>query len=162
MDELSSTNSYLIFKIEDEYYALHVNKVLSILEYEKTTKIPNAPKYIKGIINLRGTVLPIIDTRLKLNMPETQITKNTCIIILEIKPENETVKIGILVDAVIEVSEHDDNQMLAPPQIGSKYKAELVEKIIYKDETLIMLLDINKLFSFNDIQKIAQVGNVDL
>lgn len=104
-EELSSLSSYLSFKLGDEVFAANVSKVLDILEMTNITKVPKAPPYLKGVINLRGTVLPLIDTRIKFGLSPTEFTPNTCILVLDIKIENEGLQIGSLVDSVQEVME---------------------------------------------------------
>src|SRR4030043_1459934 len=85
--------SYLTFKLQDECFAVNVSNVLNILELTRITKVPQAPAYMKGVINLRGNVLPLIDTRIKFGMTETQYTYNTCILVLELHLEKENIKI---------------------------------------------------------------------
>ena len=107
MDELEklTLNSYLSFKLGDEIFASNVSKVLNILEMMKITKVPKAPTYMKGVINLRGTVLPVVDTRLKFGMLPIELTTNTCILVLDVKVDEESVHIGAIVDSVQEVLE---------------------------------------------------------
>ena len=96
-------NSYLTFKLGDEFFAANVSKVLNILEMTKVTKVPKAPNYMKGVINLRGSVLPLVDTRIKFDMTETEYTTNTSILVLDINMNGEPVHLGALVDSVQEV-----------------------------------------------------------
>jgi len=153
--------SYLSFKLGDEIFAANVSKVLNILEMVKITKVPKCPEFMKGVINLRGAILPVIDTRIKLGMSETVNTANTCILVLEIESNGDTIQIGGLVDAVQEVLEIEHSQVLPPPNIGSKYHSEFIYGM-YKmsDEQFIMLLEIDKLFTSEDISelKISTVG----
>ena len=102
-DVKTISDSYLSFKLGDEVFAAHVSKVLNILEMTKITKVPRAPEYMKGIINLRGIVLPVIDMRLKFGMTEAVFTSNTCIIVLELDFEGKVIHVGAMVDAVQEV-----------------------------------------------------------
>ena len=96
-------NSYLSFKLGDEEFASSADYVLNILEMTKITEVPKAPVYMKGVINLRGTVLPVIDTRLKFGMTETVFTDKTCIIVMDITIDDQKVLIGSLVDSVVSV-----------------------------------------------------------
>ena len=104
-----------------------MGKVLNILEMTKITRVPKAPVYMKGVINLRGSVFPLIDTRIKFEMEETVYTTNTCILVLDINMNGESVHVGALVDSVQEVFEFDDRQIQPPPSIGTKYKSEFIE-----------------------------------
>ena len=150
-DNLSRINSYLSFKLGDEEFAAHVGKVLNILEMTKITEVPKAPVYMKGVINLRGTVLPVIDTRIKFGMTPTEYTTNTCIIVLAIDVDGENIQVGALVDAVQAVLEIEKGQIMPPPSIGSKYKSEFIEGVANIDEKFIMILDMDAVFSTEDV-----------
>jgi purine-binding chemotaxis protein CheW len=150
-DSSTDIKSYLTFRLGEEVYACHVNKLLSILEMPDITEIPGAPKYMKGIIDLRGKVLPLIDTKVKLNMPAVEFTKDTCIVVMDINFENDNLLIGVLVDAVLEVMEFDEDKILPPPNLGKKYQSKFIYGIVKKEEKFIMLLDIDMLFSIDEI-----------
>ncbi len=150
-DNLSKINSYLSFKLGEEEFAAHVGKVLNILEMTKITEVPRAPEYMKGVINLRGTVLPVIDTRIKFGMPPTEYTTNTCIIVLDIEMDGESIHVGALVDAVQAVLEIDKGAIMPPPSIGSKYKSDFIEGVANIDEKFIMILNMDAVFSADEI-----------
>ena len=145
-------NSYLSFKLGNETYAANVAKVLNILEMTKITQVPKAPDYMKGVINLRGSVLPVVDTRIKFGMSPTEYTNNTCILVLEIDVDDESLHVGGLVDSVQEVLEIEQNQILPPPNIGNKFKSQFITGM-YKvnDEQFIMILDMDKIFTIDDL-----------
>lgn len=153
MDEQQNTslNSYLTFKLGDEFFAAHVGNVLNILEMVKITEVPKSPDYMKGVINLRGNVLPVVDTRVKFGMSPTKFTKHTCILVLSVEIEGESVDVGGLVDSVQEVIEVENEQIQASPSIGSKYRSEFIKGMLKHDEQFIMLLDMNKVFSTDDV-----------
>jgi purine-binding chemotaxis protein CheW len=144
-------NSYLTFKLGEEIFGANVSKVLNILEMTKITKVPKAPNYMKGVINLRGAVLPLIDTRIKFDMPETEYTTNTCILVLDVDLAGESVHVGALVDSVQEVIEIDDHQIQPPPSIGSKYRSEFIEGMAKINDEFIMLLNMDLIFSNNEL-----------
>lgn len=150
-DNLSKINSYLSFKLGEEEFAAHVGKVLNILEMTKITEVPRAPEYMKGVINLRGTVLPVIDTRIKFGMTATEYTTNTCIIVLDIEMDGESIHVGALVDAVQAVLEIDKGAIMPPPSIGSKYKSDFIEGVANIDEKFIMILNMDAVFSADEI-----------
>ena len=152
VEEKKALSSYLSFKLGEEIFAANVSKVLNILEMTKITKVPKAPEYMKGVINLRGTVLPVVDTRIKFGLSATEFTPNTCILVLDIDIENESLHVGGLVDAVQEVLEIEPNQILPPPNIGSKYRSEFISGM-YKlsEEQFIMILDMDKVFSAEEL-----------
>jgi purine-binding chemotaxis protein CheW len=149
-------NSYLTFKLGDEVFAANVGKVLNILEMTKVTKVPKAPSYMKGVINLRGSVLPLIDTRMKFEMEETIYTTNTCILVLDINMSGETVHVGALVDSVQEVLEFDDRQIQPAPSIGTKYKSEFIEGMVKVAENFIMILNMDLVFSTEELSLLKE------
>ena len=143
--------SYLSFKLGDELFAANVAKVLNILEMTKITKVPKAPKYMKGVINLRGAVLPVIDTRIKFEMEETEITKNTCILVLDINMDNDSIHVGALVDSVQEVLEIEKEEIEPPPSIGNKYKSEFIDGMAKLNDEFIMILNMDRVFSTDEL-----------
>lgn len=152
--------SYLTFELGEEYFAAHVSKVLNILEMIRITKVPKAPEYMRGVINLRGMVLPVVDTRIKFGLSKTEITKNTCILVLEVEIDHERIQVGALVDSVQEVIEIDEEEIKAAPSIGNKYRSEFINGMYQKDEnTFIMLLDMDLVFSEIDIAEIREFNN---
>ncbi len=144
-------NSYLTFRLGDELFAANVSKVLNILEMTKVTKVPKAPPYLKGVINLRGAVLPLVDTRIKFEMSETEFTPNTCILVLDININGESVHVGALVDSVQEVVELDDADILPPPSIGTRYKPEFIEGVAKLGDEFAMILNMDLIFSTDEL-----------
>jgi purine-binding chemotaxis protein CheW len=153
MDSTSEgkVGSFLTFKIDEEIYAANVNNVISILELTKITRIPRTPDYIKGVINLRGTVLPIIDFKIKFGLPPTEYTTNTTILVLDLKIDEEVVKLGAIVDSVQEVLEISSKDILPPPSLGSKYQSDFVDGMFKFDDTFIMILNIEKIFNEDEL-----------
>ncbi|HBF88346.1 MAG TPA: chemotaxis protein CheW [Bacteroidales bacterium] len=141
--------SYLSFTLGNETYASHVKNVINILEMTHVTKVPKAPKYMLGVINLRGAVLPVIDTRMKMDVEQTEISKDTCIIVLEISIDDEKIYIGSIVDSVKEVLEIEPAEILPPPNIGSKYRSQFITGMYKINDEFIMILDMNKIFSID-------------
>lgn len=150
-DTSSDIRSFLTFRLGEEVFACHVNKLLSILEIPKITEVPGSPKYMKGIIDLRGKVLPVVDTKVKLSLPPIEFTKDTCIIVMDINLDNDNLLVGVIVDAVLEVMEFDNEKILPPPNLGSKYHSEFISGIVKKDDSFIMLIDIDMVFSLDEI-----------
>ena len=151
MKQENSINSYLTFKLGEELFAANVSKVLNILEMTKITKVPKAPGYMKGVINLRGTVLPVIDTRLKFSMDETTYTTNTCILVLDVEVGGDSVHVGAIVD-----SEIDDNSIQPPPSIGNRYKSEFIEGVAKDNEEFVMILNMDLIFSSDEITMLKE------
>lgn len=149
--------SYLTFKLGEEFFAVNVRNVLNILELSKITKVPQAPLYMKGVINLRGSVLPLIDTRVKFGMTETEFTGNTCIMVLEIHTEKENIKVGALADSVQEVIELQENMIIPPPTIGSRYRSSYIDGMAKVLDDIIMVLNVENIFSGDDVINLQEV-----
>jgi purine-binding chemotaxis protein CheW len=115
-----------------------------------------------GVINLRGTVLPVIDGRDKFRLPMTENTVNTCIIVLCIEMDDESVLLGVMVDAVLEVFELSQEDIKPAPAIGSKYKSEFIYGMIKKEEEFVILLDIDKVFSADEISFVKENSDESL
>jgi purine-binding chemotaxis protein CheW len=155
---INTTNSYLTFRLGEELYAANVKNVTNIVELSKITKIPRTPEYMIGIINLRGSVLPVIDTRKKFNLPATEFTVNTCILVLEVEVKNKIINIGALADSVSEVIEINDNEIKDPPSIGFSLNQSFITGVYKKkdEENFILILDIDSIFSTEEIIAIDQ------
>ncbi len=147
--------SYLSFCLGGEHFASPVTKVLNILEMCPITPVPLAPKYMVGVINLRGSVLPLIDTRVKFGMSATQVSVNTCILVLDIAGEGESTYVGALVDSVQEVLELSEEDILPPPSIGSKFRAEFITGLARKQDKFVMIMDMDKVFSVSSNVNLA-------
>ena len=158
MDEKQKVNqnSYLTFKLGKELFAVNVRYVLHILPVPEITVVPNSPDYMNGVINHGGKVLPVIDTRVKFNMPRVEKTRNTCIVVVEVDSNGETIDVGAVVDSVQNVLEISDNQIQPPPGIGSKYQSEFIEGMIKEKDEFIILLNMNKVFSAEEVVSIIQ------
>lgn len=157
--EVTKQQSYLTFKLGKESFASNVSKVLNILEMPQITKVPQTPKYMVGIMNLRGEVLPVIDSRVKFDMESTTITSNTCVLILEIETDNSKIKIGAMVDSVNEVLEIAETEIKPSPTIGTKYNTDFIIGLVQKDESFIMILNMDIVFS---TEEIVSLQNIDL
>ena len=147
----TSINSYLVFKIDNEEYAANAGKVQRILEMQSITSVPQAPSYMKGVINLMGRVLPVVDARIKLGIPEKAPDSNTCIIVLEIQKDNEMMETGLVVDNVQSVIEIQKNEIKDPPSIGMNVDSDFIMGMVQQDEKFIMLLDVDRVLSTGEI-----------
>jgi purine-binding chemotaxis protein CheW len=151
-------NSYLTFRLAEEYFAVNVFNVLHILEMTKITKVPHCPDYMMGIINLQGTVVPVIDTKKKFGVGEAVITQNTCILVLNLELEGEAIIIGALVDSVHEVEEITEDQIKPAPSVGSRYKSEFIEGLHAMDDKFIMIVNMNKVLSMDELLVVQDIA----
>lgn len=156
MKKITETRQYLTFKLENEIYAMDVSQVREILEYTNVTRIPQTPPYLKGVINLRGKVVPVIDLRLKFGLNEIEKTINTCIVVIEVSLGEELVVLGVLVDAVQEVIELEPNQIEPPPKVGLKLKTDFIKGMGKMDDKFIIILDVDKVFSAEELTLIQE------
>ena len=153
--EIIETTQYLTFKLEEEIFALDISKVREVLDFTAITKVPRTPEFMRGVINLRGNVVPVVDMRLKFGMTKTENTVNTCIIIVEINLDGETTVLGALADAVQEVIELGTGQIEPAPKIGTRLKTDFIQGMGKRDEGFIIILDIDKVFSADELIDVA-------
>jgi purine-binding chemotaxis protein CheW len=153
--DISEAIQYLTFKLDEEVFALDVAKVREILEYTGITKVPQTPDFMRGVINLRGSVVPVIDLRLKFGMSATERTVNTCIIVVEVELDDETLILGVLADSVQEVIEMEPEQIEAAPHIGTHLNTDFIKGMGKHDNRFIMILDSDKIFTGEELQTIV-------
>ncbi|MCA9731990.1 MAG: purine-binding chemotaxis protein CheW [Deferribacteres bacterium] len=152
----SQINQYLTFSLDSEIFAQSISEVREVLEYATITRIPKTPEFMLGVINLRGNAVPVIDMRLKLGLPKTERTVDTCIIITEVQMEEGENIFGALVDSVHEVMEIDQDTLEPTPKIGTKIDSSFIRGMAKQDDGFIMLLDIVKIFSDNELNTIQK------
>ncbi len=137
---------YLIFTIDDEEYGIAISKVREIIGYTNISPLPDTPEYVKGIINLRGKVIPIIGLASKFNLPSAKITDQTCIIILEINTKDNNVQtIGIIVDKVLEVVDIEESQIEVLPHLENDTEIDFILGIAKTESSTRILLDIDNI-----------------
>src|SRR3989337_4212561 len=146
---------YLTFKLEDEVFALDITKVREVLDFTTVTKVPRTPDFMRGVINLRGSVVPVVDMRLKFGMSRTEQTLNTCIIIVEINIEGDRLILGALADSVQEVIELGPGQIEPAPRIGTRLDPDFIKGMGKRDEEFIIILDIDRIFSMDELASVA-------
>ena len=148
---ITDTRQYLSFELDGESFGIDVTHVREILEFSRLTGVPRTPAYMKGVINLRGSVVPVIDMRLKFGLPEIEKTINTCIVVVEVSTGDETMIIGALVDSVQEVFELESGQIEPAPRTGVKLEAGFIKGMGKRDDNFVIILDINGIFTVDDL-----------
>jgi len=156
--QITETVQYLTFKLADEVFAIDVSKVREILEFTSITKVPQTPEFMRGVINLRGSVVPVIDLRLNFGMECTEQTVNTCIIVVEVSLDGELIVLGALADSVQEVVEMEPDKIEPAPHLGTKLNTEFIKGMGKQDGEFVMILDIDKVFSSEDIASAAKAA----
>ena len=150
---------YLTFKLADEEYGLEILKVQEIIQMQAVTRIPRTPDYVRGVINLRGKVIPVIDLRKKFSLDTIKDTEKTCIIVVQIANKNSHVVMGIIIDAVKEVLNIKSENIEETPSFGTSVNTDFILGIGKVGSTVKMLLDIDKVLSINEINTITQISH---
>jgi len=152
----NTTQQYLTFGLGEEVFALETGSVREVIELVPVTRIPKTPPFMRGVINLRGHAVPVVDLRIKFDMPRVKDTVNTCIIIVDVEVENENCHMGAIVDSVREVFEMGSDQINPPPRMGTSIRADFIKGMGKQSEEFIMILDIGKVFSPEELQMMAE------
>ncbi len=153
-----TTGKYLTFSLENEEYGIGILKVKEIIGMMPITSVPRTPDFIKGVINLRGKVIPVIDLRLKFNMASIPYDERTCIIVVEIDLESSTVLIGIVVDAVSEVLNIQETEIEETPKFGTSLDTDYILGMAKKDGEVKILLDIDRVLSQEEVTQLEKVS----
>jgi len=150
------TGKYLTFTLADEEYGIGILKVKEIIGMMAITSVPRTPDFVKGVINLRGKVIPVIDLRLKFGMPSIEYTDRTCIIVVEIDADDMTIQIGIVVDAVSEVLNIKEEEIENAPSFGTSLNTDYILGMAKIDKGVKILLDIDRVLSAKEIQLLGE------
>jgi purine-binding chemotaxis protein CheW len=158
--DIVQMTQYLTFKLDDEIFALDITRVREVLDFTTVTRVPSMPEFMCGVINLRGSVVPVVDLRLKFGMPKTERTVNTCIIITEVTVDHETAVLGALADSVQEVVDLEPDQVEPAPKIGTRLRTDFIKGMGKQNERFLILLDADRVFSSDELALVhsANVG----
>lgn len=153
---ISEVAQYLSFNLDGGVFALDISRVKEVLEFTAVTKVPQCPDFMRGVINLRGSAVPVVDLKSKFSMGQTDKSLSTCVIITEVLVDGETVVLGAMADAVDEVFNLDREQVAPPPRIGAQLNTDFLMGMGKKGEEFVLMLDIDKVFTIGEL---AQVVN---
>ena len=156
--EVAAPEQYLTFSLHGEMFAVGILNVKEIIEYGNLTEIPMMPSFIRGVINLRGSVVPVIDLSCRFGNQITEISKRTCIVIVEVQEGDFRHDIGIMVDAVSEVIEIAGKEIEPPPSFGAKIRADFIHGMGKVAGKFVIILNIVKVLSVDEIAMLAKVG----
>lgn len=151
VETITEIRQYLTFKLENEIFALDVATVREVLDFTVVTKIPRTPEFMRGVINLRGSVVPVVDLRLAFGMSATEKTVSTCIIVMEVRLEGETAIVGALADSVEEVIDLEPDQIESAPKLGTSIRTDFIRGMGKRDNNFLMILDIDRVFSADQL-----------
>lgn len=160
IETITETKQYLTFNLDKEVFAVDVAHVREIQEASVITKVPRTPEFMRGVINVRGSVVPVIDMRLKLGMSSAKDTIDTCIIIMEIGLDDEIIVIGALADSVQEVFELPPDQIEPVPKIGTHLNTKFIKGIGKQDEKFVIVLDFEKILSTDEILLVREGSEI--
>jgi purine-binding chemotaxis protein CheW len=147
----SEQSQYLGFHIAGEEYAIGILRVREILEYDTVTRVPTTPPSIRGVINLRGSVVPVVDLAVKLGLAESVVTKRSCVVVVEIVLEGERTVMGLLADAVSQVIDLPAAEIEPPPPFGTRIRVECLLGMGRAGKKFVLLLDIDRILSSDDV-----------
>ncbi len=150
---------YLTFKVGSELFAIPIENIREIIEFNGLTEIPMMPNFLRGVINLRGAVVPVIDLSARFGRSPTEISRRTCIVILEVMQDEHLLALGVMVDAVNEVLTVEPHQMEARPSFGAKVRAEFIEGMISLGERFVIALDIQQVLAVTELASLIGVGS---
>lgn len=147
---LRAVSSYITFKLGDELFAIDVAHVREVLDLSEITRVPTAPPYMRGVVNVRGSAVPVVDLRHRFGLAPTSDTFNTRIIVLELPLDGEVVVVGGLADSVHEVLELERSQIREPPRLAMRWRADMIEGLGKKGDQFLIVLDIARVFATED------------
>ena len=156
IEKITETRQYLSFKLDEEEFALDISKVREVLDYAKITRVPQSPEFMCGVINLRGSVVPVMDLNRKFGIRNTEKTVNTRIIIGEVSIEGEGTVMGVLADSVNEVMELEPENIEPSPSIGIRMNTDYLMGVGKREEEFVLILDIDKVFSADELPNTVQ------
>lgn len=152
---IAETGNYITFKLGDELFAVNVNQVREVLEISRITGIPAAPAYMRGVVNVRGKAMPVVDMRLRFGLPKSADTVNSRILVLELELDGEGIVLGGLADSVHEVIEIEPGNIEPPPQIAMRWRGEFIQGMVRRGDQFIIILDVNAIFSSEELAVVA-------
>jgi len=155
--EQPAVAQYLTFTLDQDHYAIDIARVKEVLELTSLTRVPRTPEFVRGMINLRGAIVPVIDLRLKLGLSRTEKTLDTSIVITEIPVEGQLTVLGALADSVQEVIEIETKAIAPPPKMGTRVAVDFMRGVTRRDDQLLVLLDIDRVLTEEELCAAADV-----
>jgi purine-binding chemotaxis protein CheW len=147
---ISDISQYMTFRLGNELFALNVAQVREVLEVSTITRVPAAPDYMRGVVNVRGKAIPVVDLRLRFGLPATPETVTTRVIVMELQLDGETTVLGGIADSVHEVIELEPSAINPPPRIAMRWRTEFIQGMGQRGDDFIIILDVNAVFASDD------------
>ncbi len=153
---ITETAQYMTFKLGNELFAIGVGQVREVLEMSQITRVPTAPPYMRGVVNVRGKSTPVVDLRLKFGLPAVPDTVNTRIIVMELELDREATVLGGVADSVHEVIELEPANIDPPPRIAMRWRTDFIQGMGKRGDDFIIILDVDAVFSSEEIALVSE------
>lgn len=153
--EETTQQQYLTFFLADEEYAIGIQRVKEIIEYTTVTKVPKVPAWIRGVINLRGSVVPVVDLTMRFGLAERAVSKTTCIVVVEVEQESERTVMGLIADAVNQVIDLTPNDIVEPPAFGTQARLDYLIGMGKLGKKFALILNIDRVLNNNELLAVS-------
>ena len=154
-------SQYLTFQLGGEMFAIPILNIKEIIEYGQLTTVPMMPEFIRGVINLRGAVVPVVDLSARFGRKGTDVTRRTCIVIIEVESGAERQDVGVMVDSVNEVLEIPGNQIEPSPSFGARIRTEFIHGMGKVNGKFVIILDVDRVLSVDEMAMLSHVGGIE-
>jgi purine-binding chemotaxis protein CheW len=154
--DIDKKTSYINLRIGSESFAISVYKVLEIIQYEELTHVPNCSDYVPGVLNFRGSIVPVIDMHKRFNLDSANV-EDKMVVVVDVLSKDKNVLMGLLVDQVTDVLEFEYKSIKSVPDLGIKYNPEFIEGFIEQDGKFIMVLNIDRVLSVEELTDVSQI-----
>lgn len=161
-DLAAENQQYLTFSLAEEMFALGIQRVREIIEFDNVTTVPMMPRFIKGVINLRGSVVPVIDLSARFGRGASEINRRTCIVIIEVEHEGQKQELGVIVDAVSEVLDLPQSEIEPPPSFGAKIRADFISGMGKINGRFVILIDVDRVLAVEEMAMLAELDDQEL
>ncbi|MCW8156859.1 purine-binding chemotaxis protein CheW [Stutzerimonas stutzeri] len=158
-ENLELVRQYLMFNLSGETYGVGIHAIREIIEYPGVTAIPLAPRFLHGVINLRGAVVPVLDLSVRFGQEPTRINRRTCIVVVEVAQDDNLHMLGVLVDGVTEVREVEPGEVERKPQFGTGLRNDFVIGMLRREQGFIPILDIASVLSLVELETLIEAGS---
>ena len=155
---ITEISQYITFKLGDELFAINVAQVREVLEMGQITRVPTAPDYMRGVVNVRGQAIPVLDLRLRFGLPRGADTVHTRVLVMELELDGEQTILGGIADSVHEVIELEPSQVNPPPRIAMRWKTEFIQGMGKRGDDFIIVLDANAVFASDELMMMRDAG----
>ena len=155
---ITDNSQYITFKLGDELFAINVAQVREVLEPSQITKVPTAPEYMRGVVNVRGQATPVVDLRLRFGLPMGTDTVHTRIIVMELELDGQATVLGGIADSVHEVIELDPANVVPPPRLGMRWRTEFIDGMGKRGDDFLIVLNVNAVFSSEELALVRDAG----